>query len=93
MNLIDVLKMITENKGLIDVCFVSEFVTCNYLIKTKCECTYNDLDEKFVINTLDDAVVIALDHINDFSITDESDDEFDQIALENGSTKLCLTFV
>ena len=84
---------INNNNGVVDVQLETEGVRSYYIFKGECECGINGADGVLYITKDDSSAILNISHIYDFQITDESDDEYEQIVLDNGSVKLCLIFV
>ena len=93
MKLENVIEKINNNDGVVDVQLETEGVRSYYIFKGECECGINGADGVLYITKDDSSAILNISHIYDFQITDESDDEYEQIVINNGVVKLCLIFV
>lgn len=93
MSIMDVVKLVTDSDCYIDVSLSTETLTINYLSKNVCECNYNENNNCLTLNTDDDSMVITINDIDEYVITDASDLEYTQVSMEKGNTKMHLTFV
>ena len=91
MKIEDVVKKINQFDGLIDVHVETAGLESVYLFK-ECECEYDEINGFFNIHTVSESAILNVFGIGNYDISDESDDEFDQIVLNDGSRKLRLIF-